>query len=63
MVVSGLREIATPQAGLQDEEDSWESLSAMASEVPVKVNEYVGGGRGSAQLKIALAQRRGSDNA
>ncbi|KAG3031495.1 hypothetical protein JG687_00014751 [Phytophthora cactorum] len=62
MVVSDLREITTPQAGLQDEEDSWESLSAMASEVPVKVNEYVGG-RGSAELKIALAQRRGSGNA
>ncbi|OWY98346.1 hypothetical protein PHMEG_00030909, partial [Phytophthora megakarya] len=34
--------------GLQAEENSWESLTAMAKEVPVKVSEYIGGTSDSA---------------
>ncbi|KAG6586659.1 uncharacterized protein IUM83_18147 [Phytophthora cinnamomi] len=41
--------------GLQAEEDSWESLGAMASKVPVKVNEYVGGCNSPA-VKTAVAE-------
>ncbi|POM63893.1 Hypothetical protein PHPALM_20651 [Phytophthora palmivora] len=40
--------------GLQDEEDLRELLGSMASEVPVKVKEYVGGCNSNA-LKTALA--------
>lgn len=47
--------------GLQVEEDSWESLRTMTAEVPVKVNEYVGGSSSPAlktALAAILAQRR-----
>ncbi|ETO63902.1 hypothetical protein F444_18467 [Phytophthora nicotianae P1976] len=39
--------------GLQDEEDSWGSQGAIAAEVPVMVNKYVGSS-GCAALKTAL---------
>lgn len=52
--------------GLQDEENSWESLNAMAAEVPVKVNKYVASSRDPAlksALAASLSQRRTVGNA